>query len=290
MVIELLRGTVLKDVLKLPECQTIGRKLHLMMQLSSGLGAAHRASVFHRDIKPSNVFVRADGLLKILDFGVARLGTSNITAAGFVVGTPDYMSPEQARGEEIDGRSDIFSMGGVFYFMLTGRKPFGATALLTLFHQIQSEDPAPLDGDVPPELASVVMKALAKNRDVRYQSCEEVLADLQLVQRLYPIDAADLAPLQLTSVAGAEEGPADGSRTRLAAAPSDGRRAAPSTEDTMDFDPRASIHTDETVSLAPPTWTSRFRAGVGAALAGVSARLSRPGVPAATRHASRVKR
>jgi len=108
MVMELLRGTVLKDVLKLPECQTIGRKLHLMMQLSSGLGAAHRASVFHRDIKPSNVFVRADGLLKILDFGVARLGTSNITAAGFVVGTPDYMSPEQARGEEIDGRSDIF--------------------------------------------------------------------------------------------------------------------------------------------------------------------------------------
>ena len=79
-----------------------------MSQLCAGLGAAHNASIYHRDIKPGNMFVRADGILKILDFGVARLASSNMTAAGFIVGTPDYMSPEQARGAEIDGRSDIF--------------------------------------------------------------------------------------------------------------------------------------------------------------------------------------
>jgi Serine/threonine protein kinase len=85
--------------------------------------------------------VRSDGILKILDFGVARLASSSMTAAGFIVGTPDYMSPEQARGENIDGRSDIFSLGGVFYFMLTGRKPFPATELPGLFGQIQNDDP-----------------------------------------------------------------------------------------------------------------------------------------------------
>ena len=88
-----------------------------------------------------------------------------MTAAGFIVGTPDYMSPEQARGADIDGRSDIFSLGGVFYFMLTGRKPFPASDLPTLFHQIQSDDPPPLVADeAPAELAAVIMKALSKKR------------------------------------------------------------------------------------------------------------------------------
>ena len=139
---ELLRGATLKEFLKQSDAAPLERKLDLMIQLCAGLGAAHNASIYHRDIKPGNIFVRADGILKILDFGVARLASSSMTAAGFIVGTPDYMSPEQARGADIDGRSDIFSLGGVFYFMLTGRKPFPATDLPTLFHQIQSDDPA----------------------------------------------------------------------------------------------------------------------------------------------------
>src|SRR4051812_23605574 len=199
IVMELLRGMVLKNFLKQPEAARLGRRIHLMMQLCAGLGAAHQASIYHRDIKPGNIFVRADGLLKIVDFGVARLGTSSITASGFVVGTPDYMSPEQARGEEIDGRSDIFSIGGVFYFMLTGRKPFAATALPTLFHQIQSDEPLPIGDDVPAELVAVVMKALSKDRERRYQSCDELLADLQLVQHLYPIEPADMAALHIVA-------------------------------------------------------------------------------------------
>jgi eukaryotic-like serine/threonine-protein kinase len=322
IVMELLRGMVLKDFLKQPEGARLGRKLHLMMQLCGGLGAAHQASICHRDIKPGNIFVRSDGLLKILDFGVARLASSNMTASGFVVGTPDYMSPEQARGDDIDGRSDIFSAGGVFYFMLTGRKPFAATALPTLFHQIQSEEPAPIDGDVPPELATVVMKALSKNRDTRYQSCQELLADLQLVQHLYPIDAIDMAALHLTAdplpsesaVAGAASGSApavgaasaqaaavavarSGSTPAVAAASASARAAeaaqAPvetSTDDTLDFEPvGATEDTDETVSLEPQTWTSRIRAGLDA-IAGVASRIGGASTPSATRQTSTRKR
>jgi len=293
IVMELLRGTVLKSFLKRPETASLGRKIHLMTQLCAGLSAAHHASIYHRDIKPGNVFVRSDGLLKILDFGVARLATSSMTASGFVVGTPDYMSPEQARGEEIDGRSDIFSAGGVFYYMLTGRKPFAATALPTLFHQIQAEDPQPLDGGVPAELAAVVMKALSKRRETRYQSCQELLADLQLVTHLYPVEAVDTAALHvLPDPALAEtivaSGAASGSRQVSAPEPVP---AMPSSEDTMELAPPAAADiTDDTVSLDPPTWGSKIKAGIDAAIAGVAARWTRPSSPVAARQTSTRKR
>jgi serine/threonine-protein kinase len=288
IVMELLRGMVLKSFLKQPEAARIGRKMHLMMQLCAGLGAAHQASIYHRDIKPGNIFVRADGLLKIVDFGVARLGTSNMTASGFVVGTPDYMSPEQARGEEIDGRSDIFSAGGVFYFMLTGRKPFAATALPTLFHQIQSEDPLPIDGDVPPELAAVVMKALAKNREARYQTCQELLADLQLVTHLYPLEAMDTAAMDLVAdpIGGTAAIRRDsGTSAAVADAP-----ALPSTDDTVDIAPPGSDITDQTVSFDPPTLAARIKAGITTAITGLTARWARPTAPVATRRPSTRKR
>lgn len=288
IVMELLRGTVLKDFLKQPDASRLGRKLHLMMQLCGGLGAAHRATICHRDIKPGNVFIRSDGLLKILDFGVARFATSHLTASGLVVGTPDYMSPEQARGEDIDGRSDIFSMGGVFYFMLTGRKPFPSMALPTLFHQIQQEDPAPIGDDVPPELVAIVRKALAKKRELRYQNCDEVLADLQLVAHLYPIDPTDAATLHLVEPpAPARAGVAAPTDMTRAVAPGPAPIAS-STDDTVDFGPPPS--TDDTVALSPPTWTARLRAGLGA-IAGAASRLATAG-PASTgaRHSSTRKR
>jgi serine/threonine-protein kinase len=293
IVMELLRGMVLKSFLKQPESARLGRKIHLMIQLCAGLGAAHHASIYHRDIKPGNIFVRSDGLLKIVDFGVARFATSNMTASGFVVGTPDYMSPEQARGEEIDGRSDIFSAGGVFYFMLTGRKPFAATALPTLFHQIQSEDPSPIEGDVPPELTAVVMKALSKSRETRYQNCHELLADLHLVTHLYPLEAMDTAPMQLVSESIAAESPAvvhtgSGSRPGPVA---DSAPAAPSTDDTMDLERSAvTDNPDDTVSLETPTWAARIKAGIDAAIAGVAARWTRPSAPVPTGHSSTRKR
>lgn len=181
IVMELLRGAPLKEFLKHTETATLERKLDLMIQLCSGVSAAHNQQIFHRDIKPGNLFVRSDGILKVLDFGVARLASSSMTASGFIVGTPDYMSPEQACGTDVDARSDIFSIGGVFYYMLTGRKPFPATHLPTLFHQIQSEDPAALT-DTPARLVGIVMKALAKRPEERYQSCQAIVADLEALR------------------------------------------------------------------------------------------------------------
>jgi eukaryotic-like serine/threonine-protein kinase len=187
IVMELLRGATLKDYLKQGDAATpLGRKLDLMIQLCSGLGAAHNAGVYHRDIKPGNIFVRTDGILKILDFGIARLASSAMTRAGFILGTPDYMSPEQARGGTVDARSDIFSVGSVLYFMITGRKPFAATDLPTIFRQVESQEPVPLTAaDAPPELARVVSKAMSKNPALRYQSCQELMTELTEVRRQY---------------------------------------------------------------------------------------------------------
>src|SRR5262245_44134976 len=202
IVMELLRGLTLKEFLDAKE-PTLERKVDLMIQLCAGLSAAHSEGIYHRDIKPGNLFVRNDGLLKILDFGVARLSSSNMTSAGLVVGTPDYMSPEQARGLPIDGRSDIFSAGGVFYLMLTGRKPFEARDLPTIFRKIQSEQPRALsESEAPPALARVIEKMLVKDRNQRYQTCQELTADLLEVKRLLAVSAstAGAPPISIPSI------------------------------------------------------------------------------------------
>jgi serine/threonine-protein kinase len=289
IVMELLRGATLKDFLKHGETVGLERKLDLMAQLCAGLGAAHNASIYHRDIKPGNIFVRADGILKILDFGVARLASSNMTAAGFIVGTPDYMSPEQARGADIDGRSDIFSLGGVFYFMLTGRKPFPASDLPTLFHQIQSEDPPPpLGVDAPPELAALIMKALAKKREKRYQSCRELLADLEPLRKRYPLETKTEAagpPIAASAARVRDALPA-------AAAPAvPAEVGPPTTEDTVDFLPVSSGDTDETVTLSvSPTWGKRIADRIDSAISGAIARLGRPSTSAPTKETGMRKR
>ena len=288
IVMELLRGATLKDFLKQSDTVGLDRKLDLMSQLCAGLGAAHNASIYHRDIKPGNIFVRADGLLKILDFGVARLASSNMTAAGFIVGTPDYMSPEQARGAEIDGRSDIFSLGGVFYFMLTGRKPFPASDLPSLFRQIQSEDPPiPIGVEAPPDLVRLIMKALAKKREARYQTCQELLVDLNLVRQRYSQQARVTAPGQtMTEGAGVRNAPSAAAATE---APTG--EAAPATEDTVDSLSAASFDDDETVSLGMPrTWGRRIMDGIDSAISGAIARLGRPSTSASARQRGMRKR
>ena len=154
--------------------------------MCEGLAVAHVHGIFHRDIKPGNIFVQADGSLKVLDFGVARLADSNMTASGFIVGTPDFMSPEQARGAEIDHRSDIFSTGAVFYYMLSGRKPFAAPDLPAVLHKVEAEDPLPLaEREAPAGLWKIISKALAKSVTRRYQELGELLTDLTHFQRDY---------------------------------------------------------------------------------------------------------
>ena len=117
---------------------TLEDALDLMCRCARACRRA-RPRHLHRDIKPGNMFVMRDGGFKILDFGVARLANSNMTASGFIVGTPDFMSPEQARGREIDQRSDIFSTGAVFYYMLSGLKPFSAPDLPAVLHASRSK-------------------------------------------------------------------------------------------------------------------------------------------------------
>jgi serine/threonine-protein kinase len=183
---ELLSGLSLPEFMATDTARSIDTKLDLMMQMCEGLQAAHTGGVVHRDIKPSNLFVLRDGTLKILDFGVARLADSNLTMGGFVVGTPEYMSPEQAQGRVVDARSDIFSAAGVGYFMLAGRSPFASSDLPTMLQNVMHEPPAPLtEAQAPSALQRVLAKALAKDPAQRYGQCAEMLADLQQVRRAF---------------------------------------------------------------------------------------------------------
>jgi tetratricopeptide (TPR) repeat protein len=184
IVMELVQGWTLNKYLERPEAADIEKKIDLMLQMCAGLHVAHTHGIFHRDIKPGNLLVGQHGELKIVDFGIARLASSNMTASGLIVGTPDYMSPEQARGPDVDQRSDIFSVGAVFYLMLTGRKPFAAADPISVLAKVQSEAPLPIrDNESPAPLTRLVMKALAKDPAERYQSCARMIAELEHVKR-----------------------------------------------------------------------------------------------------------
>lgn len=183
IVMELLDGLPLAEHLQAGGSSSVDDRIDLMTQVCNGLQNAHRCGVIHRDLKPSNLFVQRDGGPKILDFGVARLTASNLTASGFLVGTPEYMSPEQPLGRPVDARSDVFSAAGVFYFMLTGRPPFGSLDLLKMLDAILHAAPRPLTRDEAPEaLARVLMKGLAKKPIERYQQCAAMLEDLTRVR------------------------------------------------------------------------------------------------------------
>ncbi len=186
IVMELLNGVPLSDYLGTPPAASLDAKIAVMMQVCEGLQTAHAHGVIHRDIKPSNLFIQRDGTLKIVDFGVARLSSSSLTMSGYLVGTPEYMSPEQAQAREIDARSDLFSATAVFYFMLTGHGPFSSEDLPRVLRAVISEDPPPLtEADAPEALRRVIAKGLAKTPDDRYQQCAEMLADLDRVRRTY---------------------------------------------------------------------------------------------------------
>jgi len=152
----------------------------LFTQLAGALAYAHEMNVIHRDIKPSNAMVNSRGELFLTDFGIAKLleSTAQFTATGAITGTPAYMSPEQAQGEKLDSRSDIYSLGIVLYEMVTGKVPFEAeTPLAVILKHINAPLPPPttLKPDLPPEIEKVILKALAKNRDDRFATCDEFL-------------------------------------------------------------------------------------------------------------------
>ena len=173
--------------------------LDVAVQVASALTAAHKAGVVHRDIKPENIMIRPDGYVKVLDFGLAKLTEQNSasgsqdltisntqhTLAGFLVGTPRYMSPEQARGQRADGRSDIWSLGAVIYEMVGGVPAFsGATPSDCIASILKTEAPplSSLAPAAPAELQAILHRALRKNKDDRYQTIAEMLADLRSVK------------------------------------------------------------------------------------------------------------
>ena len=186
----------------------VARILEIASALADALAAAHEQGIVHRDLKPANVMVTKDDRVKVLDFGLAKvcesrqgaqagseLSTDMRTGDGVVIGTVAYMSPEQARGEELDARSDLFSLGVVLYEMATGRLPFGGKSPAEIFKGTLADtppSPTSLNPEVPPKLEEVIFKALEKDRDLRYQHAAELRADLR---RLLRDSASGRSPL-----------------------------------------------------------------------------------------------
>ena len=205
IVMELLEGHTLKHLIAgkpLPAAQI----LEIALQIADALEAAHESGIIHRDLKPANIFLTKRSQAKVLDFGLAKLvptprqigqdlgpaamptlsGVENLTSTGVALGTVAYMSPEQARGEELDRRSDLFSLGAVLYEMATGRLAFGGGTTAVVFEAILNRTPlsaSRVNPELIPDLGWITAKLLEKDRKLRYQSAAELQADLKRVKR-----------------------------------------------------------------------------------------------------------
>ena len=202
---EYIEGETLKTRLE-KESLTLKSILDIVLQVASALDAAHRAGIVHRDIKPDNIMVRNDGIVKVLDFGLVKLTVPNRsevdtegqtkilvnTREDVIMGTVGYMSPEQARGQETDARTDLWSLGCVLYEMLTRQQPFQGETMTDVLANIVIREPTSIlahRSDAPAELERIVAKAVRKNRDERYQSAKELLSDLQQLQTRLLVEA-----------------------------------------------------------------------------------------------------
>jgi len=186
---EWLEGKSLREILDSGTVLPADNVADIVAQVADGLAYAHANGVVHRDIKPANIMVLANGSAKIADFGVALLPTGSSTLAGAVFGSPKYMSPEQVAGQRVDGRSDIFSLGAVFYEMLTGVPPFAGEDLPAILHQVLHAQPAPPSGrrrNLSPDFDRIVAKAMAKEPEERYRNAGEMATDLRRCCRAMP--------------------------------------------------------------------------------------------------------
>src|SRR5512143_3032974 len=185
---EFLTGEDLDKIIKRGEKLPLARKIEILIAIAEGLHFAHEAHVIHRDIKPANIRILENGSVKIMDFGIAKSlqSESSLTQTGITLGTSAYLAPEQIRGEPVDPRTDIFSLGILAYELLTYRKPFRGEHLSTVLYKILNETPEPIETlapDAPAALVAAVNRAMEKQRESRYASMEALKQDLLKIGR-----------------------------------------------------------------------------------------------------------
>jgi beta-lactam-binding protein with PASTA domain/tRNA A-37 threonylcarbamoyl transferase component Bud32 len=199
IVMEYAEGRTLRDVLHEEHRLAPERALQMVDGILRALDYSHRGGIVHRDIKPANVMLTNSGEVKVMDFGIARAladSAATMTATAQVIGTAQYLSPEQARGERVDARSDIYSTGCVLYELMTGRPPFqGDSPVAIAYQHVREEAPQPsqIDPSIPQYANAIVMKALAKDPNYRYQSASEMRADIQRASQGMPVSAPTMA-------------------------------------------------------------------------------------------------
>jgi len=185
---EYVPGEDLKSILRMTGPMSMQKTLAIVRQVCLGLAEAHRLGVIHRDLKPQNIMVDREGNAKIMDFGIARsIKTKGMTGVGVIIGTPEYMSPEQVEGTEADQRSDIYSLGIIMFEMLTGRRPFDGDSSLSIALKQKSEippDPAKFNPQIPENLSRVILKCLEKNRALRFGRAEDLLVELDGIAKV----------------------------------------------------------------------------------------------------------
>lgn len=219
LAMEFLKGKSLRQIVDEKGILPIETVIPVFQQVASALDHAHEHHIIHRDIKPANIMVLDSGLVKVTDFGIAKVLSTEtgMTYSGQILGTPNYMSPEQVKGERVDGRSDIFALGVILYELVTGQKPFGGQNVTTVMYKIINEAPtSPLEVDpaIHVGLASIANRALAKRPEDRYQTCRALADDLTNYQNLVkPATASETVvaqrpPLAAVAAAGVQVTPA----------------------------------------------------------------------------------
>ncbi len=209
IVMEYVEGRTLRDVLKIEGRLMPRRAMEIVADVCAALDFSHRNGIIHRDVKPGNVMITRTGAVKVMDFGIARAVADNaatVTQTAAVIGTAQYLSPEQARGETVDARSDVYSTGVLLFELITGHPPFTGDSPVAVAYQHVRENPPPpstINPDVPPELDAIVLKAMAKNPANRYQSAGEMRADLIRAINGRPVEAEPVMTAdEVTTVLG----------------------------------------------------------------------------------------
>jgi serine/threonine-protein kinase len=279
MAMELLEGADLKDLIFHKHLASLEDKLDVMEQVADGLAFAHARDIIHRDLKPGNIHIQPNGQVKILDFGLARLGGGgDMTRTGVVMGTPNYMAPEQVRGEKADARADVFSVGAVYYEILASKKPFDADSAHAVLFQVVHQRPRSIrdwEPGVPPILVQLVEKAMHKDKEQRFKNGGELREALRLVRAALASGRSQTATLETeASLAPSPEKPKEVFRSssrpgpgtpRPTSGPPSQPRSAPSLEAATRALPRAEMFTETRPSHPPTRPSSRLPLVLGGA-------------------------